>query len=114
MRAERCQRVDPAFCPLNVMGAGPGGVIDLIETGGGPSGGATGMGSTGMTLAIMSASNGSMSYGLGATYSDGGDSRLPSVTLAGKVLLSFAAACSLGDTCSGLADSAYSLGSWPG
>lgn len=105
---------DPTFFPLNVVGAGPGGVIDLIEMGGGPGGGATGMGSTGMTLAIMSASDGSMSYGPGATYSDGDDSQPPSVTLAGKVLLSFAAACGTFDTCRGLTDSAYSLGSWPG
>lgn len=89
-------------------------MIDLIEKASGFLGGPSGLGSVSMTLAIMSASDGRICYGPGATYSDGSDSAMPTTVLSGKELLSFAGTCELFDKCSKLTNAGYSLGSWPG
>jgi hypothetical protein len=70
-----------------------------------------------MTLALLSASDGSISYGPGTSYPDGIDNQ-PSFTLAGSTLLSFpecpAADCSAGAGKFTGKVTAYSTGSWPG
>jgi PQQ-like domain len=118
-RHSEIQGVDPnnALFPVNVIGASPKGVIDLIESVGGSPGSGDDSGSTGMTLALLSASNGSISYGPGTTYPAGIDNQ-PSFTLAGGVLLSFPA-CPAGDCSAGAPKvtgtvTAYSTASWPG
>jgi hypothetical protein len=94
--------------PVNVIGADPGGVLDVIENVSSNSNDSTG--TTGMTLALLSAANGSISYGPGATYPAGLGNQ-PSFTLAGRTLLSFPR-CPGG--CSGTFPvTAYSIGSWP-
>ncbi len=114
-RHSEIQGEDPnnALFPVSVIGAGPNGVIDVIESVGGTGG--DDIGTTGMTLALLSASDGSMSYGPGTTYPAGIDNQ-PSFTLAGNVLLSFPV-CPTADCTGGKYTgtvTAYSTGSWPG
>lgn len=106
-----------ALFPVSVIGATAKGVINLIESVGGPPGSGDDKGTTGMTLALLSASDGSMSYGPGTSYPDGIDNQ-PLFTLAGSTLLSFpvcpAADCSAGAGKFTGPVTAYSTGSWPG
>lgn len=100
--------------PVNVIGAGSSGVLDVIENVSSNSQFDTG--TTGMTLALLSATDGNITYGPGTSY-QAGLSNQPSFTLAGGVLLSFPA-CPLANGCSGARATgtvtAYGIGSWPG
>lgn len=99
--------------PVNLVGASPGGVLDVIEN---ISSNATEMtGLSSVTLSVLSASDGAMTYGPGATYPGGIDDQ-PVYWLDGRVLLS-AHGCALA-ACPGnsVTDTitAYDAGSWPG
>jgi hypothetical protein len=98
---------------VNLVGASPGGVLDVIEN---ISSNATEMtGLSSVTLSVLSASDGAMTYGPGATY-PGGINDQPVYWLDGRVLLS-AHGCALA-ACPGnsVTDTitAYDTGSWPG
>jgi hypothetical protein len=99
--------------PVNLVGASHRGVLNVIEN---ISSTATELtGSSSMTLSLLSASDGTMTYGPGSTYG-GGINDQPVYSLDGHVLLSVhgcaLAACpgnSVTDTIT-----AYDTGSWPG
>lgn len=99
--------------PVNLVGASPSGVLNVIENVSSSSTELTG--STGMTLSLLSASDGTMTYGAGTTYASGINDQ-PVYWLDGQVLLS-AHGCALA-ACPGnsVTDTvtAYDTGSWPG
>jgi hypothetical protein len=99
--------------PVNLVGASPGGVLDVIENISSNATELTGLSS--VTLSVLSASDGAMTYGPGATY-PGGINDQPVYWLDGRVLLS-AHGCALA-ACPGnsVTDTitAYDTGSWPG
>jgi hypothetical protein len=117
-RHSEIQGVNPnnALFPVSVIGASPKGVINLIENVGAPPGSGDDKGTTGLTLTLLSASDGSISYGPGTSYPAGIDNQ-PSFTLANGALLSFPV-CPVADCSAGAPKvtgtvTAYSIGSWP-
>jgi hypothetical protein len=103
-----------AYHPLNLIGATAQGALDLIENVNSNSGDLTG--TTGLTLAVLSASDGALTYGPGTTDSDGVDDQ-PAYTLIGRTLLAVPLCVTIAcgeDGVETAAVAAYGTGSWPG
>ncbi|MGH3169303.1 MAG: PQQ-binding-like beta-propeller repeat protein, partial [Trebonia sp.] len=79
--------------PVNLIGASSQGALDVVENISADAEDLTG--TTAMTLAVLSASNGTVTYGPGATYSDGLNDQ-PLYNLIGHTLLALPV-CALAD-----------------
>ena len=100
--------------PVFVIGASSKGAFDVIENVWSLRSPNPDRNST--TLALVSAADGTVSYGPGATSHWSPDGRGPWFALDGNVLLSFGSCPTDGcpDGGNGVTVTAYSLGSWPG
>jgi hypothetical protein len=99
--------------PVNLVGASERGALDVIENVSSDAEDLTG--TTGMTLAVLSASDGTVTYGPGTTYPAGLDNQ-PRFTLIGHTLLAVPPCATVAcgeDGVESATVAGYGTGSWP-